>query len=101
MKKSKTENFLKKFKDELMEAENFKKNEESLVFFLKKKLEEKVKTVESLKGKKGVLEMKDFLATQKLASEKKNGSLSPVKSRGFKVSSPKKNRRTKSTVKNK
>ena len=99
MKKSRTEAVLKRFKDELQVVENFRKNEESMTSFVRKKLEEKKSMIEGLKNKKG--EFKAFLATQKLASEKRNGSMSPVKGREFKVWSPKKNKRTRSTLKNK
>lgn len=99
LKKSRTEAVLKRFKDELQVVENFRKNEESMASFVRKKLEEKKSMIDGLRNKKG--EFKAFLATQKLASEKKNGSMSPVKGREFKVWSPKKNKRTRSTLKNK
>lgn len=101
MKKSQTFAVISKYKEELVSAENRKKNEENMVAFLQNKVEEKKKVVESFRNPKGKEEHKGFLASEKLASEKKNSSLSPVKSKGFKVWSPKKSRRTNSSVRNK
>lgn len=101
LKKSQTFAVINKYKEELTTVENRKKNEENMILFLQNKIEEKKKAVENIKNPKSKEEHKGFLASEKLASEKKNSSLSPVKGKGFKVWSPKKNRRTNSSVRNK
>lgn len=101
LKKSQTLSVINQFKEDLANVENRKKNEESLILIIKKKIEDKKKAIENIKNPRGNDEHKGFLASEKLASEKKNSSLSPVKNKGFKVWSPNKNKRTKSNIRSK
>ena len=104
LKKNKTESVVKQIKEALGKEEIAKKIAENSVNALKQKLEEKKRQIEMIKNPRpySMDVPKNFLASERLASTKKQGSLSPVKNKSsIAVASPAKRKRFRSSSVNK